>query len=441
MRANCSGRGTVLEETKQELNQPVDKVLEPSSRDATTRGGVGPQRGPAKHVPVSQRKLALCALLVGAILLAGGSLFRQLSHYFGRPTAKIQATVAQPPAAPTVEYSNDAPSFSANIPCVSASAGDPANVGTCAMPVPFSENEPVDRFEVDLRTGKFIMGQTDLSIPSANIYLTRTYTPQDWLPQSKDYGFGRHSNHPFDIAPLGKTNPYTEMAIVLEDGSWLYMPRISSGTSFADAVFEHTETDSAFYQAIVKWSGNGWKLTSKDGSSIDFPDSYMAKTLADGAPLSMTNNQGQKIQLVRDPQHHLMEILAPGEHWIRFNYDANGHIVHAEDDAQHWAQYQYSGNGMLVQVENSDGRKRLYGYDGELLTSVTDEQGHVLLRNWYESDWIARQQYADGGIWRYGYEYDDPSKTQFANRVTVTGPDGSRSVIEIGDAVSILQKR
>ncbi len=353
------------------------------------------------------------------------------------PEDAMRIHAASAGVADAIQYSSAAPSIPTDVPCVFAVAGELASVGGCSTPVPFSAKSPVDRFEVDLRTGKFIMRQTDLSIASADVYLTRTYTPQDWLSRSQDHAFGMHSNHPYDIAPLGKTNPYTEMEIELEDGSWLYMPRISSGTGYRDAVYEHTETDSTFYQAIMKWAGDGWDLKLKDGASMYFPDSYKARTLSEGAPFRMMNSRGQKIELVRDPQRHLLEIRTP-EHWIRFDYDKNWHIVRAEDDSHNWSRYEYSRGGMLTHVENSSGTQRTYSYDGELLTSVADEHGRVLLRNWYDGNWIVRQQYLDGGLWTYEYQYDDAGKRFFANRVVVTGPNGYRRIIPTSHTVSAL---
>ncbi len=93
-----------------------------------------------------------------------------------------------------------------------------------------------------------MLRQTDLQLrDDFDVPLTRVYNSADWLPgTNRVYAFGRNSNHPYDIAPLGTRNPYTEMMLALEDGDLLYFNRISAGTGFADAVFQHTETSTRF---------------------------------------------------------------------------------------------------------------------------------------------------------------------------------------------------
>jgi len=147
------------------------------------------------------------------------------------------------------------------------------------------------------------------------------------------HAFGRNSNHPYDIAPIGTRNPYTYQMIVLEDGDFLYFDRISKGTGYADSVFQHTETSSRFYKAIQSWNGKGWTTRLADGSEIRFPESYDAQNLAQGAPYEMRDAKGNNLELHRDPQRNLQEIKTPHGHWIRFSYDDSSRIKRAEDDA------------------------------------------------------------------------------------------------------------
>jgi len=71
--------------------------------------------------------------------------------------------------------------------------------------------------------------------------LTRAYCSNEWVDQNPVHAFGRDSNHPFDVAPIGTRNPYTHQMIVLEDADFLYFDRISKGTGYADSVFQHSE--------------------------------------------------------------------------------------------------------------------------------------------------------------------------------------------------------
>jgi YD repeat-containing protein len=337
------------------------------------------------------------------------------------------------------------PHWDGDFPCVYAlvSSASVPQIGSCSPPVPMSQESrtPVDRFEADLRTGKFVMRQTDLSISEAGfeIPLTRTYTTGDWVPPNKSHAFGLNANHPYDIAPLGTRNPYTEQFIVLEDGDFLYFPRVSKGTGYADAVFRHSETGTTFYKAIQRWDGTGWLTELQDGSTIRFPESYSAKNLAQGAPTEMTDSAGNKIQLIRDPNRNLQEIRAPDGASIRLAYDDHDRIVRAEDDHGHWAKYTYDSSGFLTRVVNSGGDARYYFYEGGLLTWVRDEQKRLLVHNSYDRGWLIRQHFGSGYTIQYGY---DLSPNQFyAKRVVLRLPDGSVRNVLIGESVSEVYKR
>jgi YD repeat-containing protein len=341
----------------------------------------------------------------------------------------------------------DAPSpqWDGDFPCVYALADSTAvpRVGNCTTPVPMSRQSrtPVDRFEADLRTGKFILRQTDLSISQAGfeIPLTRTYASEDWLPLNKSHAFGLNANHPFDISPLGTRNPYTEQFIVLEDGDFLYFTRVSKGTGYADAVFRHTETGASFYKAIQKWDGTGWLLKLQDGSTIHFPESYSAKNLAQGAPTEMTDSAGKKIQLIRDGKRNLQEIRAPDGAAIRLTYDDHDRVLRAEDNQGRWTTYSYDSSGFLMTVNNSLGAARYYFYEEGVLTWIRDEQKRLLVHNTYDKDWLIQQQFGNGDTVRYRYHLSP--NTFYAERVTLTLPDGSEKIVQTGNTVSAVYRR
>src|SRR5258708_13521828 len=158
----------------------------------------------------------------------------------------------------------------------------------------------------------------------------------------------------------------------LEDGDFIYFDRISKGTGYADAVFQHTETSTRFYRAITSGNGNGWTTKVADGSEIRFPESYNAKNLAQGASTEMRDPMGNKLELQRDPQRNLREILTPHGHWIKLAYDDEARITHAEDDSGRWVKYGYNSDGMLISASNSSGQERHYEYLDPLMTATPD---------------------------------------------------------------------
>ena len=338
-----------------------------------------------------------------------------------------------------------APTWDGGYPCVYAVAGTESapEIGNCTTPVPMSlaSKEIVDRFETDLRRGSFVLRQTDLVVSEAGFQLplTRTYTSQDWVPQNKNHAFGLNANHPYDIAPLGTRNPYTEQYLVLENGDFLYFPRVSAGSGYSDAIYRHSETGSSFYKATQQWIGNGWLTKLQDGSTILFPESYSARNLAQGAATEMTDAAGNKIELVRDSKRNLREIRSPKGGSIKLSYDGDDRIVRAEDDQGRWTTYTYSAKGFLTDVVHSTGNSRYYYYENGLLTWARDEKGRMLIHNSYDSDWIVDQTFANGQT--IHYSYDLSKNKRYSERVRVTLPDGSVKTIEPSGSVSYVYKR
>lgn len=338
------------------------------------------------------------------------------------------------------------PHWDGNFPCVYAVASPTSAplVGSCVTPLPMSKGRtPVDRFEVDLRRGKFIMRQTDVSISEAgfDIPLTRTYTSDDWLPTNKSHAFGMNANHPYDIAPLGTRNPYTEQYIVLEDGDFLYFPRVSKGTGYSDAVYLQSEMGNSFYKAVQRWDGTGWLTQLPDGAMIHFPESYSARNLAQGAPTEMTDSAGNKIELVRNRKRNLEEIRGSDGASIKLIYDDHDRIVHADDGHGRWSNYKYDSSGFLTDVVHSDGTARYYFYERGLLTFIRDEQERLLLHNFYDNNsrWLTRQQYGNGDTIQYRYNLS--TNGRYAERAILTLPYGTPKTVEIGDSVSEIYKR
>ena len=160
--------------------------------------------------------------------------------------------------------------------------------------------------------------------------------------------------------------------IVLEDGDFFFLPRVSEGTRFEDAVYQHTETSTRFYKAVTAWNGDGWTTWLADGSLIRFPEAYYSTNMAQGAAVEMRDAQGNTLKLLRDAKRNLLEIRTPNQHSIKFKYDDLSRVTRAQDDQGNWSEYKYSGDGMLVDAVLSSGHARHYSYDGLWMTAVED---------------------------------------------------------------------
>jgi YD repeat-containing protein len=332
------------------------------------------------------------------------------------------------------------PMRAGNFPCVSVSVADsPASpqLGKCSAPGEGSG--AVDRFEVDLRYGNFFVRQTDLSLNDVfDVPLTRTYNSGDYIHPNRSYAFGNYANHPFDICPLGTRNPYTYNMLVFEDGDYLFFDRVSEGNSYADAVFQHTETSTRFYKAVTKWNGNGWTTFLTDGTKMHFPEAYNSSNMAQGALVSIFDAQGNKLELLRDGVRNLMEIRTPHGLSLKFHYDERSRIIRAEGDRGEWARYQYNSGGMLADVVFSSGRERHYTYDGHLMTGVEDENHTVLVRNVYRNTRLVQQDFGNGQI--FSYQYSSTSGGPYADSVVVTMPTGERIEVEAASSVPEFMK-
>jgi YD repeat-containing protein len=329
----------------------------------------------------------------------------------------------------------EAPTRDGQHPCVSVfpteSSAKP-ELGKCAAPG--ERSGAIDRFEVDLRYGNFLVRQTDLSLSDIfDVPLTRTYNSGDYIHPNRSHGFGNNTNHPFDIAPLGSRNPYTYEMLVFEDGDYLFFDRISEGTGSSDAVFQHTETSTRFYKAVTKWNGDGWTTFLTDGTKMDFPEAYNSTNMAQCALIAIRDAEGNKLELRRDDQRNLKEIITPHGRKLKFQYDDQSRIVRAEDDHGQWTRYQYNGGGMLTDVFFSSGRERHYSYDGLLMTLAEDEKHRVLVRNWYRGRTVVRQEFLNGQI--VSYEYNGNPAGTYADSVTVSQSDGTRTEVETASSV------
>jgi len=67
------------------------------------------------------------------------------------------------------------------------------------------------------------------------------------------------------------------------------------------------------------------------------------------------------------------------------------------------------------------------------MTEVRDESGHVLIHNWYWQRFLQRQQFGNGGV--YSYSYDWPHDQYFPRKVGITLPDGTFRELSVADSV------
>ena len=279
-------------------------------------------------------------------------------------------------------------------------------------------NSEVDEIEVDLRTGLLMTRTTDLYVPDAiPLAVTRCY--RLWDNRSKAFGYNTALS--WDIFPIGSRHPYTYIDLILCDGRQVHFDRVSKGTGYADALYEHRQTASEFLSARFGWNGNGWDLKQKDGSLLLFPESYHAKRSVDGALVGLRNSSGDGVKMERGKRRNLAKITLPSGRFISFEYDSGDRITKVDDDQRRTVNYEYDLAGRLVKVATQKSVSR-YSYDGTYLKAV-DLDGGRLLDLEYLRGRIAQISFGDRRSYRFRYDYD-PRDDYTVMRAYVTDPDG-----------------
>jgi len=124
---------------------------------------------------------------------------------------------------------------------------------------------------VDPSTGLLIQNHRDFFLPDViPIDFERTYRTGD--QRSRPFGIGGTDS--YEIFVVGSNNPWTYQYLILKDGSRVFFPRTSSGTSNTDAVYQNSKSPGPWFGSVITWNGNGWNLKRRDGTTYVFPDSF-----------------------------------------------------------------------------------------------------------------------------------------------------------------------
>jgi len=235
--------------------------------------------------------------------------------------------------------------------------------------------------------------------------------------------FGRNATLSWDLFPSGSRQPYTYVDVNTCDGNQLHFERISKGTGYADAVYEHRATATAFLGSRFSWNGNGWNLKLRDGSLLLFPESYYAKKPVDGAMTKFRDAQGQTVKMERNSQRHLQRITSPDGRSIAFEHDSAGRIYQAEDDQKRRVTYLYDHGGRLVEVRGPSEERR-YDYRSTYLVKVEMNGQNVADFDYDRQGRISDLKLPDGRHYQFRYDYDR-TDTRRIVRSILTAPDRS----------------
>ena len=252
------------------------------------------------------------------------------------------------------------------------------------------------------------------------ISLTRTFDSFDSNSQS---AWRRRYAAPYDVNPVGSRFPYTYIDLILEDGDSIHFERISKGTGYVDAVYEHRDTSSPeFFGARIHWNGDGWDLALPDGSTFVFPEACSAKTIAQAAITEIRSSSGQRIEVDRKRNGDIEKVTSSAGHQLDFSYDDSGRILEARDDIGNSREYSYDSAGRLVVISDGNANLYLFAYGRSFMTRILDGKGMNILAISYHAGRVAALWIGDGDPYRLTYDVDSQNTVV---RTVVVAPDGT----------------
>jgi YD repeat-containing protein len=210
---------------------------------------------------------------------------------------------------------------------------------------------------------------------------------------------------------------------VLPDGGRVHYTRISSGTSYDDAVYEHTSSPTPFFKSRISWNGDGWNLDLKDGSRITFKEGFQATRPMQSAATSIRDRYGNTITLTRDSAADLTLITSPNGRTIALTYDTSHRVIEARDNSGRTVGYTYDASGRLWKVTDPAGGVTEYTYDSShRMLTLKDARGIVFLTNHYDANGrVDLQTLADTTTYAFAYTLDGAGKV---TQTDVTDPRG-----------------
>jgi RHS repeat-associated protein len=299
---------------------------------------------------------------------------------------------------------------------------------------PMLGDEGWDGDPVHLGTGLFVLRNTDLVVDDVlPLRVERTYRPVD----SRSRSFGIGATQWYDTFLVGSTSPWTYIDLILPSGARVHYDRISPGGMWESAVYENTDSPTAFYKSRISFNltggGGAWNLDLTDGTRIVFADGINASRPQQAAIVRVQDRHGNAIVMTRDANANLTQVTSPNGRWIKFTYDGSYRATSATDNLGRTVSYTYDASGRLWKVTDVLGGVTEYTYDAShRLLTITDPRGIVYLTNQYDAGGrVTLQTQADSTTYQFAYTLDG---TGAITQVDVTHPAGDVRRVTYGAA-------
>jgi RHS repeat-associated protein len=282
---------------------------------------------------------------------------------------------------------------------------------------------------VDLSTGLFVLEHVDFSLPDIiPVVFRRTYRQGDMV--SRDFGIG--TTHNYGIYLTGDKFPWTYIDLILPDGGRIHYARISTDTTWTDAVYSHIATPTQFYGSTIVWNNQrgGWDLRFKDGSVWGFPEASNSTLPSQAAIQFIQDRFGNTVTMTRAPSTGLLnQITTSNGKWLAFTYDTCNRVTAIADNIGRTTLYAYDSTncttGHLHTVTDPNQGATTYTYNtsnADQMSTITDARNITYLQNVFDSTGRVRQQtLANGGTYTFSYTSDASGNIV---QTDVTDPNG-----------------
>ncbi|HVH29112.1 MAG TPA: cytochrome c oxidase assembly factor Coa1 family protein [Vicinamibacterales bacterium] len=244
-------------------------------------------------------------------------------------------------------------------------------------------NNPFTQFEMYPGMALLVMSRADFSLgDDATFAFVRKYRPRDEVSRS----FGVGASDSYDIFPVGDSQTFSWIELILEDGARVPYKRTSPGKGVAGARLRaDAHMGNPFSLSSLEWRA-GWDLSTTEGWTYRFPPSGPGRTWQKSALIEILGHGGRKFTVQRDAAGNLQEVRAPDGASVTFTVDALDRIVLATESTGRSVQYEYDAGGRLAHLRDSAYGDEFYDYDAEnRLTTVRNGERRVLLVNAYNT--------------------------------------------------------
>ena len=267
--------------------------------------------------------------------------------------------------------------------------------------------EPLHKGHVSLSTGLYIREDEDLIVHGTpTLILKRTY--RSGFHIQREFGIGTWHNGGRLLE--GDAERFSWVEFTDGDASNVRFERISSGTSYANALFEHRGSTSEWQGARVGWVGSGWAVRRTDGAVLMFqgcghndnPHCWI---------LWERDSDGHRIDYKRDASGRLLRIEASPERWIAFEYDDRNRITRAYSSDEEEVRYEYDERGRISLVRGVDSGETRYEYS-ERNEMISIDTPTMLIENTFDAGGRVIKQ-----VDSYPNDVDEPHTFDFTYKV------------------------